>query len=113
MTIDDKIRNEKLQYDINREPAKVSALSSGKTDKYEYLTGEERVPSDQCRMIEKAKITYYPLEKALEKQTKIIEDQGIKQVQALKVLSPDQELSIKDDIPKNPLSKEQKNRSPK
>ena len=39
MTIDDKIRDEKLQYDINREAAKVSALSSGKADKYEYLTG--------------------------------------------------------------------------
>ena len=41
MTIDDRIRDEKLQYDINREAAKVSALSSGKIDKYEYLTGEE------------------------------------------------------------------------
>ena len=51
-------------------------------------------------MIEQAKITYYPLGKALEKQTKAIEDQKIKQVEALKVLSPDQELSIKDDIPK-------------
>ena len=40
MTIDDKIRYEKLQYDINREAAKKSALSSGKLDKYEYLTGE-------------------------------------------------------------------------
>ena len=59
-------------------------MSSGKTDKYEYLTGEERLPSDQCRMIEQAKITYYPLGKALEKQTKAIEDQVIKQVEALK-----------------------------
>ena len=39
MTIDDKVKDEKLQYDINREPAKISALSSGKIDKYEYLTG--------------------------------------------------------------------------
>ena len=39
--IDDKIRNEKLQYDINREVAKILALSPGKSDKYEFLTGEE------------------------------------------------------------------------
>ena len=53
MTIHDKIRDEKLQYDINREAAKISALSSGKIDKYEYLTGEEILPSDQKRVINK------------------------------------------------------------
>ena len=47
MTIDDKIRDEKLQYDINREAAKISALFSGKIDKYECLKGEEILPSDQ------------------------------------------------------------------
>ena len=47
MTLDDQIRDEKLQYDINREAAKISALSSGKTVKYEYLTGEEILPSSQ------------------------------------------------------------------
>ena len=41
MTIDDKIRDEKLQYDINKKAAKISGLSSGKIDKYEYLTGEK------------------------------------------------------------------------
>ena len=41
MTIDDKIRDEKLQYDIIREVTKIPALSSGKINKYEYLTGEE------------------------------------------------------------------------
>ena len=46
MTIDDKIRDEKLRYDINREAAKISALSSDKIDKYEYLKGEEMLPSD-------------------------------------------------------------------
>ena len=46
MTIDDKIRHEKLQYDINREAAKISALSSEKIEKYEYLTGEEKLPRD-------------------------------------------------------------------
>ena len=47
MTTDEKIRDEKLQYDANREVAKISALSSGKIDKYEYLTGEEILTSDQ------------------------------------------------------------------
>ena len=55
MTINDKIRYEKIQYDINREAAKISALSSGKIDKYEYHTGEEILPSDQSRIIEQAK----------------------------------------------------------
>ena len=49
MTIDDKIEDEKLQYDINREAAKTSASSSGKIDKYEYLTGEQMLPFDQSR----------------------------------------------------------------
>ena len=40
MTVKDKIKDEKLQYDINRDSAKISALSSGKVDKYEYFTGE-------------------------------------------------------------------------
>ena len=70
MTIDDKIRDEKLQYDINREAAKISALSSGKIDKYEYLTGEEILPFDERRVIEQAKFTYSPLGKAIEKQIK-------------------------------------------
>ena len=58
MTIEDQIKDEKLQYDINREAAKISALSSGKIDKYEYLTGEEILPSNQQRIIEQAKFTY-------------------------------------------------------
>ena len=76
MTIDDQIRDKKLQYDINREAAKTSALSSGKIDKYEDLTGEEILPSNQKQIIEQAKFTYSPLGKAFEKQTKTIEDQG-------------------------------------
>ena len=78
MTTDDKIRDEKLQYDVNREEAKISALSSGKIDEYEFLTGEEILPLDQRRMIEQARFTYSSLGKAFEKQTKTIEDQGIK-----------------------------------
>ena len=67
MTIEDQIRDEKLQYDINRESAKVLTLSSGKIDKYEYLTGEEILPSNQLQ---------------------IIEDQGKKQIDALEDLKP-------------------------
>ena len=73
MTIDDQIRDEKLQYDINREAAKISALSSDKIDKYEYLTGEEILPFNQQQIIEQAKFTYFPLGKAFEKQIKTIE----------------------------------------
>ena len=83
MTIDDQIKNEKLQYDINREAAKISALSSGKFDKCEYLTGEEILPSNKQQIIEQAKFTYSPLGKAFEKQTKTIEDQGEKQIKAI------------------------------
>ena len=88
MTIEDKIKDEKLQYDINREAAKISALSSGKIDKYEYLTGEEILPSNQQQIIEQAKFTYSPMGKAFEKQIKTIEDQGKKQVEALANLKP-------------------------
>ena len=76
MTIYDKIRNEKVQYDINKEAGKISALSSGEFNKYEFLTGKGILPSDQNRIIEQAKFTYSPLGKAFEKQIKIIEDQG-------------------------------------
>ena len=60
MTIDDQIRDKKLQYDINREAAKISALSSNKLNKYEYLTGEEILPSNQQRIIEQDKFVYSP-----------------------------------------------------
>ena len=63
---------------MNREAAKISALTSRKIDKYEYLTSEEILPSDQRTVIKQAKFTYSPLDKALEKQTKTIEDQGKK-----------------------------------
>ena len=64
MTINDQIRDEKLQYDINREAAKISALLSGKIHKYEYLTGENILPSNQQQIIKLAKFTYSPLGKA-------------------------------------------------
>ena len=60
MTIEDQTRDEKLQYDINREAAKISALSFGKIDKFKYLTGEEILPFNQQQIIEQAKFTYYP-----------------------------------------------------
>ena len=69
------IDGKKLQHDINREAAKISALSSGKIDKYEYLTGEGILPSKQRQIIEQAKFTYSSLGKAFEKQTKTIKDQ--------------------------------------
>ena len=90
MTIDHKIRDEKLQYDVNKGAAKMLALSSGKIDKYEYLTGEEILPSDQGRIIERAKFPCSPLGKAYEKQTKRTEEQGKKQLEALEVLKPDE-----------------------
>ena len=66
MTINDQIRDENLQYDINKKTAEISALSSSKIDKYEYPTGKE--------IIEHAKFTFSPLGKAFEKQIKTIED---------------------------------------
>ena len=83
MTTDDKIRDGKLQYDINREAAKISALLSGKLDRYEYLTGEEILPSNQRQIIEKAKFTYSLLGKAFGKQTKTTKEQGRKQIDAI------------------------------
>ena len=84
MTINDQIRYEKLQYHINREAAKISALSSGKIHKYEYLTGEDILPSNQQQIIEQAKFTYSPLGKDFEKQIKKIEDKVQKKNGSLK-----------------------------
>ena len=98
MTIEDQIKDEKLQYNINREAAKISVLSSSKLDKYEYLTGEEILPSNQQQIIQKAKFNYSPLGKAIEKQIKTIKDQGEKQVDALKT-SYKKLPSIKDFVP--------------
>ena len=72
-----------MQHNINREAAKILALSSRKIDKYESLTGKELSPTNRSRIIEQAQFTYSPLSKAFEKQIKMIEDQGEKQVKAL------------------------------
>ena len=74
MTIDDKIEDGKLQYDIDGEVAKMSTLTAGKIDKYEYPTGAEILPSNQRQILEQAKFTYPPQEKAFEKQIKTIEE---------------------------------------
>ena len=107
MTINDQIRDEKLQYDINREAAKISALSSVKIHKYEYLTGEDILPSNQQQIIEQAKFTCSPLGKAFEKQIKTIEDQGKLQVEALNTLKPNNQLTIEDLIPKGALNNDE------
>ena len=95
MSINDKMKNEKLQYNINREAAEISALSSGKLYKYEYLSGEDILPSNQQQIIEQTKFTYSPLGKAFDKQIKTIEDQGKKQVDALNTLKSDNKITIK------------------
>ena len=79
MTIDDKIRDEKLQYNINREPAKISSGNF----KRDYLKSEERLSPGQKRVAEQAKFTYSLFGKAFEKQIKIIEDQGRKEIDAI------------------------------
>ena len=77
------VRDEKLQYNINREATKILTLSSGKIDKYEYLAAEEILPSNQRQIREQAGFTYSPLGEAFEKQTKTIETQGRKQIDAI------------------------------
>ena len=84
-----------MQYNINREAAKISVLSSGKINKYENLTGEEILPSNQRQIIEQAKFAYSPLGKAFEKQIE-------KQVGAIKSLDPSNKLKqIEGIFPKN------------
>ena len=101
MTINDQIIDEKLQYDINREAPKISSLSSRRIRKYEYLTGEDILPSNQQQIIEQAKFTYSPLGKAFEKPIKSIEDQGEKQIDALKDLKPKEQAQTNEDKSNN------------
>ena len=98
MTINDQFRDKKLQYDLNKEAAKISALSSGKIHKYEYLTGEDILPSNQQQIIEQTKFNYYPLGRAFEKQIKTIEGEGKKQIDVLKPLEPKEKIvHVNDD----------------
>ena len=108
MASDDQIKDKKLQYDINREAATIAALSSSKIDKYEYLTGEEILPSNENQVMEQPKFTYFSLGKAFKKQTKTIEDQGEKRIKALKDLKPkEQTKSIENKSYKKPLMNEE------
>ena len=102
MTINDQIKDEKLQHDINREASKISALSSVNIQKYEYLTGEDILPFNQQQIIEHAKFTYSPLGKAFEKQIKTIEDQGKKQIDALESYQRKKEIKPIEGKPNNP-----------
>ena len=101
MTINDQIKDEKLQYDINREEAKISALSSEKLYKYEYLTGEDILPSNPQRIIEQTKFTYSPLGKAFDKQILTIKDQGKKQVDVLENLKTKEQTKPTEDKSNN------------
>ena len=75
MKINDKIRGKKLQHDITRKAAIISALLIGKINKYEYLTDEEVLPPDQSRLIEQTKFTNSDFGEAFQKQIKKVEDQ--------------------------------------
>ena len=87
---------------IEKQP-KTSTLSSGEICKYEYLTGEAILPSNQQQIIKQATFTYSPLGKAFEKQIKTIEDQGKKQVDALENLKPKEETKPIEDKSNNQL----------
>ena len=75
MKINDKIKGKKLQHDITRKAAIISALLIGKINKYEYLTDEEVLPPDQSRLIEQTKFTNSDFGEAFQKQIKKVEDQ--------------------------------------
>ena len=90
MTTDDQIKYVKLKYDINRDAAKLSTLLSGEVDKYEYLTGEEILPSNQWQIIEQAKFAYSLLEKAFE-----IQIAKRNQFSAIKSLKPNKKDKLK------------------
>ena len=101
MTINDQIKDEKLQYNINTEAAKISSLSSRKLHKYEYLTGEDILPSNPQQIIEQTKFNYSPLGNAFDKQIKAIEYQRKKQVDVSEKLKPKEETKPIEDKPIN------------
>ena len=96
MTINNQIKDEKLRYDIDWEAAKISPLSWCKIHKYEYLTGEDILPSNQQQIIEQAKFTYSAFEKQI-----TIKDQGKKQVDALENLKLKEETKPIEDKSNN------------
>ena len=82
-----------------------------KFTKYEYLTGQDILPSNQQQIIEQAKFTYSPLGKAFEKQIKTIERQGQKQIDAVNTLKSNNQLTIEDLVPKNALNTDEAKKS--
>ena len=82
-----------------------------KFTKYEYLTGQDILPSNEQQIIEQAKFTYSPLEKAFKKQIKTIEYQGSKQADALHTLKSNNQLTIEDLVPKNALNNDEAKKS--
>ena len=68
MTINNKVRDEQLQYNINQEGANVLVLPFGNIDENKYLSGEEILLQNQRRLTEQVKFTYSPLGKAFEKK---------------------------------------------
>ena len=84
MTTDERVRYKNMQYDINRETTKISALSFGKIDKYEYLSSEEILSPDQKKIIEQVKFTYFSIGRAFEKTNlKKIEDEEKKEIKTI------------------------------
>ena len=104
--INDQIKDEKLQYDINREAAKISPYHQAKFI-YKCVTGEDIWPYNQEQIIEQAKFTYSPLGKAFEKQIKTLEDQEEKQVKVLDILKSNDQLTIEEVISKNALNNDE------
>ena len=84
MTIDDKIKDENLQYDVNKEATKMSPLLSGKVNKYEFLTGEEILQFIKVEQQKELSLQNLLSRKHLKK--KKIEDQRMKLVETLKAL---------------------------
>ena len=68
MAVNDMIRDKNCNMILTEKQEKISILPSGKIHKYEYLTGEEILPSNLRQTIERAMFVYFPLEKAFEKQ---------------------------------------------
>ena len=110
MKIDDKIKDEKLQYDIDREAVKISALSSGKIDMYEYLTDKEILLFDQSRIIEKAKFTYSSSGKAFENKQKRLRSKEKNKLKLWEVLDPEKLKSVEGLFPREMKNDEIKNK---
>ena len=90
--LDDKIKANKAQYDLDREAAKISAFSSGELEKYEYLTGEDL--GYKPKVIEKVKFQYSPLGEALKNNAKTKTEKVLKKDKGEKHLVYNQQYSF-------------------